>query len=92
MIIACTPTAAYIKETTTEEKAARVRGSYRVVKTVTSYSEIQEDFVKVTVYDPKLRCFDSVKQLSSLQQMPTSLLQKLRGSISLIKVSIKEQQ
>lgn len=65
VIIAYTPTAAYIKETTTEEKAARVRGSYRVVKTVTSYSEIQEDFVKVTVYDPKLRCFDSVKQLSS---------------------------
>ncbi|WP_291292814.1 HAD family hydrolase [Enterococcus sp.] len=68
VIIACTPTAAYIKETTNQENAKKVRGSYRVVKTVASYQEFQEDFVKVTVYDPKLRCFDTVKHLDSFAE------------------------
>jgi len=42
VIIACTPTAAYIAETTNEADAQKVRGSYRVVKTVTDYQTITE--------------------------------------------------
>ena len=58
VIIACTPTAAYIAETTNEADAQKVRGSYRVGKTVTDYQTITEDFVKLTIFDPKLRCFE----------------------------------
>lgn len=64
VIIACTPTAAYIAETTNEADAQKVRGSYRVVKTVADYQTITEDFVKLTIFDPKLRCFEHVQQLS----------------------------
>lgn len=65
VIIACTPTAAFIKETTPEEEAQKVRGSYAVVQKMADLADIQEDFVKITVFDPKLRCFESVKSLQS---------------------------
>ncbi|WP_430611403.1 HAD-IIB family hydrolase [Enterococcus sp. DIV0876] len=63
VIIACTPTAAYIHESVNEGDAARVRGSYRILETVAAYKDITDDFVKITVYDPKLRCFEHVSQL-----------------------------
>ena len=36
-----------------EADAQKVRGSYRVVKTVADYQTITEDFVKLTIFDPK---------------------------------------
>ncbi len=67
VIIACTPTAAFIKETVPDEEAKKVRGSYAVVKTVADLQTIAEDFVKITIYDPKLRCFESVKELAAFK-------------------------
>ncbi|OTN75759.1 hypothetical protein A5886_000835 [Enterococcus sp. 8G7_MSG3316] len=67
VIIACTPTAAYIHTSVNDEDATKVRGSYRVLDTLSSYGDIKEDFVKITVYDPKLRCFEHVSQLDSFK-------------------------
>ncbi|WP_027108340.1 HAD family hydrolase [Lacticigenium naphthae] len=62
-VIACTPTTAFIKDTTPEASIKRVRGSYTNVEILSDYQTIAEDFVKITVYDPKLRCYESVKHL-----------------------------
>lgn len=67
VVIACTPTAAFIKSTVPSEQAKKVRGSYAVVQTVEDYQNITEDFVKITIFDPKLRCFQSVKELASFE-------------------------
>ena len=67
-IIACTPTAAMIKETTSEEDKQLVRGSYREVQLVEALHKITEDFVKITVYDRKKRCFEYVKELMEFKE------------------------
>lgn len=67
-IIACTPTAAMIKETTSEEDKQMVRGSYREVQLVEELNKITEDFVKITVYDRKKRCFEYVKELMEFKE------------------------
>lgn len=67
IIIACTPTAAFIKESTPNKEAQMVRGSYAVVEKSSDLSEITEDFVKITIFDPKLRCFESVKELEGFK-------------------------
>lgn len=67
IIIACTPTAAFIKSTTPETDAKMIRRSYAVVKTVDDYQDIQEDFVKITVFDIQKRCFEHVKELDSFK-------------------------
>lgn len=67
-IIACTPTAAMIKETTSEEDKQMVRGSYREVQLVEALHKITEDFVKITVYDRKKRCFEYVKELMEFKE------------------------
>lgn len=64
IIIACTPSAAFIKATTPNTEASIVRHSYARVKTLNTFTEITEDFVKITVYDPKSRCFENVKKLA----------------------------
>ena len=67
-IIACTPTAAMIKETTSEEDKQMVKGSYREVRLVEELHKITEDFVKITVYDRKKRCFEYVKELMEFKE------------------------
>lgn len=67
-IIACTPSAAAIKNTVPEEEAKVVRRSYAKVKTVESLKEMAEDFVKITVFDPQKKCFEHVKQLEEFKQ------------------------
>lgn len=62
-IIACTPTSAFIKSTVDKEIMEKLRQSYAVVKVLDDFREIKEDFVKITVFDAKLRCFEHVKQL-----------------------------
>jgi hypothetical protein len=64
IVIACTPSAAIIKESVSEENKRKIKGSYAKVNFVTAFSEIKEDFVKITVYDPKKRCFESVSKLT----------------------------
>src|SRR5574337_10168 len=54
IIIACTPTAACIKSTVSEEDAQKIRKSYAVVKKQEDLQNIDEDFVKITVFDQKL--------------------------------------
>lgn len=68
VIIGCTPTAAFIKDNISEENEAIVRGSYQVVKTVADITEMTEDFVKITVYDPKKNCFETVKSLQEYEE------------------------
>lgn len=67
-IIACTPTAAMIKENTSEEDKQMVRGSYREVQLVEELNNVTEDFVKITVYDRKKRCFEHVKELAEFKE------------------------
>lgn len=67
VIIACTPTTAFIKTTVPAEEAKKVCGSYAVVKTLDHLEEIEGDFVKITIYDPKLRCFESVLELADFK-------------------------
>ncbi|MBM7709428.1 Cof-type HAD-IIB family hydrolase [Enterococcus lemanii] len=68
VVIACTPTAAFIKTTTPTDQAKMVRGSYAVVKTVDNYQDITEDFVKITVFDSQKRCFESVLELDAFKE------------------------
>ena len=68
VIIACTATAALIKTTTPDEEAQKIRNSYAVVKKVADLQAITDDFVKITVFDPKLRCFETVKQLGEFSE------------------------
>lgn len=63
IIIACTPTSAYIKDSTTPEVAQRVKKSYTNVTVLKDLKAIEENFIKITIFDPKLRCYDSVKEL-----------------------------
>lgn len=66
-IIACTPTAAVIKSSVPEDEAKIVRGSYRVVRSVDDLNEITEEFVKITVFDSKKRCFENVELLENFK-------------------------
>lgn len=69
IIIACTPTAAYIHSETPDKEEQMVRGSYTVVQKVDNLQEIDEDFVKITVFDPKLRCFDNVQKIQEFNKV-----------------------
>lgn len=63
-IIACTRSGAVIKNNTPKVEAAIVRRSYAQVRQVSDFSEITDDFVKITIYDPLLRCFETREKLS----------------------------
>lgn len=68
-IIACTKNAAVIKDNVPQEEAAIVRGSYAQVQQVSDFNKITEDFVKITVHDPALRCFETREKLSSFDDL-----------------------
>lgn len=63
-IIACTRNGAYVRNDIPIEEYAIVRGSYAVVKHVANFNEIKEDFIKITVHDPKHQCFETKEKLS----------------------------
>ena len=63
-IIACTRSGAVIKDHLSPEEAAIVRGSYAQVRHVSDFNEITEDFVKITIHDPLLNCFETREKLS----------------------------
>ncbi|MGG0825070.1 HAD family hydrolase [Paenibacillus turicensis] len=60
-IIACTRSGAVIKDTADTDI---VRRSYAEVRQVCDFNEITEDFVKITVYDSKLRSFETKEKLT----------------------------
>jgi Cof subfamily protein (haloacid dehalogenase superfamily) len=63
-IIACTRSGAVTKDTLSAEEAAIVRRSYAQVRQISDFNEIKEDFVKITVHDPALGCFETREKLS----------------------------
>jgi HAD superfamily hydrolase (TIGR01484 family) len=63
-VIAYTRSGAVIKDTLTSEEAAIVRRSYAQVRHVSDFKEITEDFVKITIHDPALQCFETREKLS----------------------------
>lgn len=63
-IIACTRNGAIIKENISYEEAAIVRKSYAQVKQVSDFNEITDDFIKITIHDPLLRCMETRERLS----------------------------
>lgn len=63
-IIACTRSGAVIKDNLSSEEAAIVRRSYAQVRQVTDFREITDDFVKITIHDPSLLCFETKEKLS----------------------------
>ena len=65
VIIACTANGAMVKKDITEDAIAIVRGSYHEVGFVEDYATITDDFVKITVYDKNLNCFETVKELET---------------------------
>lgn len=66
IIIACTRSGAIIKDTISPEL---IRRSYAQVRQVSNFEFITEDFVKVTVYDPQHRCFETKEKLSHFQEL-----------------------
>lgn len=63
-IIACTQSGAVIKDSTSQEEAAIVRRSYAQVRQVADFSEIKEDFIKITIHDPLKKCIETREKLS----------------------------
>ncbi|MGG3944222.1 HAD family hydrolase [Peribacillus psychrosaccharolyticus] len=62
-IIACTKDGAVIKNNLSSEEASIVRRSYTKVKQVSNFDEITDDFIKITVHDPMMRCIDTREEL-----------------------------
>ncbi|MEC2055988.1 HAD family phosphatase [Peribacillus psychrosaccharolyticus] len=62
-IIACTKDGAVIKNNLSSEEASIVRRSYTKVKQVSNFDEITDDFIKITVHDPLMRCIDTREEL-----------------------------
>lgn len=63
-IIACTRNGAIIKENIPQEEADIVRRSYAQVRQVSNFNEITDDFVKITIHDPLLRCMETREKLN----------------------------
>nr|WP_242985922.1 HAD hydrolase family protein [Oceanobacillus zhaokaii] len=63
-IIACTRNGAVVKDNIPQEEAAIVRRSYARVRQVSDFNEITDDFVKISIHDPLLRCMVTREKLS----------------------------
>lgn len=63
-IIACTKNGAVIKHGVSEDEMKFVRGSYANVIEVENLQDIKDDFVKITIHDPLLNCFETKEKLS----------------------------
>lgn len=67
-IIASTRDGAVIKDNLSSKEANIVRRSYTKVKEVPYFDEITDDFIKITVHDPMLRCIETREELSPFFQ------------------------
>ncbi|PCS00129.1 HAD-IIB family hydrolase [Lactococcus fujiensis] len=66
-IIACTTQAAVIADRRQLLDGELVRRSYATINVVKDFSEITDDFVKITVFDRKKRCFDTFEKIKGEQ-------------------------
>ena len=64
IIITCTEDGAFIRDNAAPHLQELVRRSYVNVNLVSSYAEIESDFVKITVYDEQGSCLDTKPHLS----------------------------
>jgi Cof subfamily protein (haloacid dehalogenase superfamily) len=67
VVIACTPSGAYIKSNTPINETIVVQQSYSVVNTIDDLYSIDEDFIKITVFDPHKRCMETVNYLEKFK-------------------------
>lgn len=67
-IIACTRSGAIIRKNIPQQEKSIVKGSYAQVTEVTDFSEITDDFVKITIHDPLLRCMETKEKLSPFSE------------------------
>lgn len=63
-IIACTKEAAIVKQNLSPDEMNVVKGSYTQIRQVADFNEITDDFIKITVHDPSLNCFETKEKLS----------------------------
>jgi len=56
VIIACTPQGAVLRDDTDINLINKVKSSYAKVRLVEDYQQIEDDFIKITVYDADNRC------------------------------------
>ena len=64
IVIACTEDGAFIKNSTAPHLQELVRNSYAKVNLLSSYSKIESDFIKITVYDEQGRSLETKPHLS----------------------------
>ena len=64
IVIACTRSGAVLKDTVSAEMVTAMKRSYAKVRQVPDFNEITEDFVKITIYDPLKRCFETREKLN----------------------------
>ncbi|PCF86338.1 Cof-type HAD-IIB family hydrolase [Staphylococcus intermedius] len=67
-IIACTEKSAYVLNQINESERQIVHGSYETVTYINKFDEIQEDFLKITVHDPKQQCFEHVEKIKDFEE------------------------
>lgn len=63
IIIACTPTGAFVTNQVAPTDFNHIRDSYTRMNRIGHLQALTEDFVKLTVYDPHLQCDSTVKKL-----------------------------
>lgn len=66
-IIVCTDKRAYVQHGISDSEQKIVHGSYENVMYVNDYSDINEDFVKVTVHDANKACIDNATYLKDFE-------------------------
>ncbi|MBU0444358.1 HAD-IIB family hydrolase [Bacillus velezensis] len=62
-IIACTKNGAIVKENLSESEMKYVNASYAHVTRITDFTEIKDDFIKITVHDPDANCPETREKL-----------------------------
>lgn len=67
IIIACTTDSAFLRDDVHLDMIKRMKKSYANVRLVSEYDHIQNDFIKITVYDQELRCADLKPYLTAYE-------------------------
>ncbi|MBO1199425.1 HAD family hydrolase [Staphylococcus simiae] len=66
-VIVCTDNKAYVQRGISDAEQKIVHGSYENVEYINDYSDISEDFVKVTVHDANKACIDNATYLKDFE-------------------------
>lgn len=62
-ILGCTASSAYVLNHISEAEKRIVHGSYQEVTYINDFSEVEEDFLKISVHDPKANCKATAQQI-----------------------------